>query len=145
MSSRTPIARMAKRRVRAATTIAVIIQSMPSSKAKGPRSKVQSFLRDFGPWTLDFGLLKSEGFFDANRVYFVADGYLADDVHALGHLAEVGVLGIQEARVSFDDEELAVAVEWLVSSASHAQRTCLEGDDVVLSVHLAAAAAVTGR
>src|SRR5438552_2401321 len=137
MSSRTPSARIAKRKPRPVTTIAVIDQS--------PKSKVQSFLNDFELWTLDFGLSKLEALVHTDRVNLVSDGYLVYHVQPLCHLAEVGVLAVQEARVFLDDEELAVAVQPLVRSASHAQRAVVERQVVILGAHLAATAARAAR
>src|SRR3954467_3423964 len=75
----------------------------------------------------------------------VADGDLASDVHAAGHLTPVGVLAVEVIGVALDYEELAVIVYLGVASACHAESARLERKLIVLGGHLAATGAIARR
>lgn len=82
-----------------------------------------------------------------NALDSVADLGSLDDVHALDYPAEIGVLaGKVRATVGvFADKKLGVVVDALVGTPSYSKTACLEGNVVVLGLHLAAAGTVTLR
>src|SRR2546428_9809175 len=76
--------------------------------------------------------------FDADRLDSVADLDRTYDIDSRGHLAEVGVLRIQEVGVLLHDKPLCIVVDRRILPASNADRADLERKVVVFGRHLAA-------
>src|SRR5690242_15725612 len=86
-------------------------------------------------------LAAGAGVGDANLGHDVALLDLIDDVHALCHGAEVGVIAVERGGVALDDEPLAIAVEAAIRAAGHADGAAHEREPIVLGGHLVAARA----